>query len=82
VQRAIRLALGILVAGTDCEFDTSAGMRRVTGDVVSAKQAALIEGARIARRGGCSDVWLVDHHTKRSPAETVCALPLPFSVPT
>ena len=35
-------------AGTDCGFDTSAGMRRVAEDVVWAKLAALGEGARIA----------------------------------
>jgi 5-methyltetrahydropteroyltriglutamate--homocysteine methyltransferase len=35
-------------AGTDCGFDTSAGMRRVAADIVWAKLAALAEGARIA----------------------------------
>jgi 5-methyltetrahydropteroyltriglutamate--homocysteine methyltransferase len=35
-------------AGTDCGFDTSAGMRRVAADIVWAKLAALGEGARIA----------------------------------
>jgi 5-methyltetrahydropteroyltriglutamate--homocysteine methyltransferase len=35
-------------AGTDCGFDTSAGMRRVAADIVWAKLAALCEGARIA----------------------------------
>jgi 5-methyltetrahydropteroyltriglutamate--homocysteine methyltransferase len=35
-------------AGTDCGFDTSAGMRRVAADVVWAKLAALGEGARLA----------------------------------
>jgi 5-methyltetrahydropteroyltriglutamate--homocysteine methyltransferase len=35
-------------AGTDCGFDTSAGMRRVAADIVWAKLAALSEGARIA----------------------------------
>ena len=35
-------------AGTDCGFDTSAGMRRVAADVVWAKLTALSEGARIA----------------------------------
>ncbi len=35
-------------AGTDCGFDTSAGMRRVAEDVVWAKLASLSEGARIA----------------------------------
>jgi 5-methyltetrahydropteroyltriglutamate--homocysteine methyltransferase len=35
-------------AGTDCGFDTSAGMRRVAADIVWAKLAALSAGARIA----------------------------------
>ena len=35
-------------AGTDCGFDTSAGMRRVAEDVVWAKLSALSEGARLA----------------------------------
>jgi 5-methyltetrahydropteroyltriglutamate--homocysteine methyltransferase len=35
-------------AGTDCGFDTSAGMRRVAEDVVWAKLAALSEGAALA----------------------------------
>ncbi|MBV8889388.1 MAG: cobalamin-independent methionine synthase II family protein [Alphaproteobacteria bacterium] len=37
-----------VMAGTDCGFDTSAGMGRVTEDVVWAKLAAMAEGARIA----------------------------------
>ena len=37
-----------VIAGTDCGFDTSAGMGRVAEDVVWAKLAALSEGARIA----------------------------------
>ena len=37
-----------VLAGTDCGFDTSAGMGRVTEDVVWAKLAAMAEGARIA----------------------------------
>lgn len=37
-----------VIAGTDCGFDTSAGMGRVAEDVVWAKLAALAEGARIA----------------------------------
>ncbi len=37
-------------AGTDCGFDTSAGMRRVASDVVWAKLAALSAGARIASK--------------------------------
>jgi 5-methyltetrahydropteroyltriglutamate--homocysteine methyltransferase len=37
-----------VLAGTDCGFDTSAGMGRVAEDVVWAKLAALAEGARVA----------------------------------
>ena len=37
-----------VLAGTDCGFDTSAGMGKVAEDVVWAKLAALAEGARIA----------------------------------
>jgi 5-methyltetrahydropteroyltriglutamate--homocysteine methyltransferase len=37
-----------VIAGTDCGFDTSAGMGRVAEDVVWAKLASLAEGARIA----------------------------------
>ena len=37
-----------VIAGTDCGFDTSAGMGRVAEDVVWAKLAALRDGARIA----------------------------------
>ena len=36
------------MACTDCGFDTSAGMGRVTEDVVWTKLAAMAEGARIA----------------------------------
>jgi 5-methyltetrahydropteroyltriglutamate--homocysteine methyltransferase len=39
-----------VMAATDCGFDTSAGMGRVTEDVVWAKLAAMGEGARIASR--------------------------------
>ena len=39
-----------VLAGTDCGFDTSAGMGRVAEDVVWAKLASLAEGARIASR--------------------------------
>jgi 5-methyltetrahydropteroyltriglutamate--homocysteine methyltransferase len=35
-------------AGTDCGFDTSAGMGRVTEDVMWAKFRAMAEGAKIA----------------------------------
>ena len=41
------LAIRVL-AGTDCGFDTSAGMGRVAEDVVWAKLEALAEGARLA----------------------------------
>ncbi len=37
-----------VMAGTDCGFDTSAGMGRVAPDVAWAKLAALSEGARLA----------------------------------
>ncbi len=37
-----------VMAGVDCGFDTSAGMGRVTEDVVWAKLKALSEGARLA----------------------------------
>jgi 5-methyltetrahydropteroyltriglutamate--homocysteine methyltransferase len=37
-----------VLAGTDCGFDTSAGMGRVAEDVVWAKLKALAEGARTA----------------------------------
>jgi 5-methyltetrahydropteroyltriglutamate--homocysteine methyltransferase len=37
-----------VLAGTDCGFDTSAGMGRVAEDVVWAKLKALAEGARLA----------------------------------
>src|SRR5271169_677016 len=36
-----------VIAGTDCGFDTSAGMGRVAEDVVWAKLTALAEGARL-----------------------------------
>jgi 5-methyltetrahydropteroyltriglutamate--homocysteine methyltransferase len=39
---------GRVQAGTDCGFDTSAGMGRVAEDVVWAKLAAMAEGAKIA----------------------------------
>ena len=35
-------------AGTDCGFDTSAGMGRITADVVWAKLRTLREGADLA----------------------------------
>ncbi|HEV8031136.1 MAG TPA: cobalamin-independent methionine synthase II family protein [Stellaceae bacterium] len=37
-----------VMAGTDCGFDTSAGMGRVTEDVVWAKLRAMSDGAKIA----------------------------------
>jgi len=39
---------GRVLAGTDCGFDTSAGMGRVAEDSVWAKLRALVEGARLA----------------------------------
>ena len=39
-----------LMAGTDCGFDTSAGMGRITADVVWAKLRSLREGAELASR--------------------------------
>ena len=37
-----------VIAGTDCGFDTSAGMGRVAADVVWAKLAALADGGKLA----------------------------------
>jgi 5-methyltetrahydropteroyltriglutamate--homocysteine methyltransferase len=37
-----------VLAGTDCGFDTAAGLGRVAEDVVWAKLASLVEGARLA----------------------------------
>jgi len=39
-----------VLAGTDCGFDTAAGLGRVASDVVWAKLASLAEGARLASR--------------------------------
>jgi 5-methyltetrahydropteroyltriglutamate--homocysteine methyltransferase len=39
-----------VLAGTDCGFDTAAGMGRVTADVVWAKLRALRDGAELASR--------------------------------
>jgi 5-methyltetrahydropteroyltriglutamate--homocysteine methyltransferase len=52
-ERIERVAAAIgdphrVIAGTDCGFDTSAGMGRVAEDVVWAKLTALAEGARLA----------------------------------
>jgi 5-methyltetrahydropteroyltriglutamate--homocysteine methyltransferase len=52
-ERIVRVAEAVgdparVVAGTDCGFDTSAGMGRVAEDVVWAKLRALRDGARIA----------------------------------
>lgn len=52
-DRIERLAAAVgdprrVIAGTDCGFDTSAGMGRVAQDVVWAKLAALVEGASLA----------------------------------
>ena len=37
-----------IMAGTDCGFDTSAGMGRLTSDIVWAKLRTLVEGAKLA----------------------------------
>lgn len=37
-----------VIAGTDCGFDTAAGLGAVAEDVVWAKLEALVEGARLA----------------------------------
>jgi 5-methyltetrahydropteroyltriglutamate--homocysteine methyltransferase len=37
-----------VLAGTDCRFDTSAGMGRVSEDIVWAKLSSLVKGARLA----------------------------------
>jgi 5-methyltetrahydropteroyltriglutamate--homocysteine methyltransferase len=52
-ERILRVADALgdparVIAGTDCGFDTSAGMGRVAEDVVWAKLRALRNGARIA----------------------------------
>jgi 5-methyltetrahydropteroyltriglutamate--homocysteine methyltransferase len=39
-----------VLAGTDCGFDTSAGMGRITEDIVWAKLRALRDGARLASK--------------------------------
>jgi 5-methyltetrahydropteroyltriglutamate--homocysteine methyltransferase len=39
-----------VIAGTDCGFDTSAGMGRVTEDIVWAKLRALCDGAELASK--------------------------------
>jgi 5-methyltetrahydropteroyltriglutamate--homocysteine methyltransferase len=39
---------GRVIAGTDCGFDTSAGMGRVAEDIVWAKLGSMVEGARLA----------------------------------
>ena len=49
VARAVGDASRV-IAGTDCGFDTSAGMGRVADDVVWAKLRALTEGARLASK--------------------------------
>ena len=54
-DRIERIAVAIgdprrVLAGTDCGFDTSAGMGRVTEDVVWAKLRALRDGAELASR--------------------------------
>lgn len=52
-ERTQRMAVAVddprrVLAGTDCGFDTSAGMGRVAEDVVWAKLEALRDGARLA----------------------------------
>jgi 5-methyltetrahydropteroyltriglutamate--homocysteine methyltransferase len=52
-DRLVRIAEAVddptrVLGGTDCGFDTAAGMGRVTQDVVWAKFAALRDGARLA----------------------------------
>ena len=37
-----------IMAGTDCGFDTSAGMGRLTSDIVWAKLKSLVDGAKLA----------------------------------
>jgi 5-methyltetrahydropteroyltriglutamate--homocysteine methyltransferase len=54
-DRLERLAAAVgdprrVIAGTDCGFDTSAGMGRVAEDVVWAKLKSLAEGARIVSK--------------------------------
>ena len=39
-----------IMAGTDCGFDTSAGMGRLTSDIVWAKLRALVDGAALASK--------------------------------
>jgi 5-methyltetrahydropteroyltriglutamate--homocysteine methyltransferase len=54
-ERLVRIARAVgdprrVLAGTDCGFDTSAGMGAVAAEVAWAKLRALAEGARIASR--------------------------------
>ena len=61
------------MAGTDCGFDTSAGMGRVTEDVVRAKLAAMAEGGEDRERK--AGVWLgflADMTRERSYANSRC----------
>ncbi len=54
-----------VIAGTDCGFDTSAGMGRVAEDVVWAKLKAMAEGARLAsHRLGIG--WAALRHASRA----------------
>ena len=50
IERVVRAVgdVGRVIAGTDCGFDTSAGMGRVAEDVVWAKMRSLGEGACLA----------------------------------
>jgi 5-methyltetrahydropteroyltriglutamate--homocysteine methyltransferase len=54
-DRLERIALAVgdparVLAGTDCGFDTSAGMGRVAEDIVWAKLRSLCDGARLASK--------------------------------
>ena len=53
-----------LLAGTDCGFDTSAGMGRVTEDVVWAKLRALREGAELASKRLFGKQGVLDSQTR------------------
>src|SRR6266511_3418050 len=53
-----------LVAGTDCGFDTSAGMGRVTEDVVWAKLRTLREGAELASKRLFGKKGVLDSQTR------------------
>jgi 5-methyltetrahydropteroyltriglutamate--homocysteine methyltransferase len=48
VANRIERVAAVVLAGTDCGFNTSAGWGRVAEDVVWAKVASLRNGARLA----------------------------------